>query len=79
MSRNIGSDNITYTVDGVMSYRVPEEHEDYIITEKAPMNIDIDPQLVGEELVRDSTIIKSNLRLPPPPVFSRVGVPQNYK
>ena len=42
--------------------------------------MDIDPQLLGEGANPPTkSKSRSNLRLFPPPLFSRQGVPQNYK
>ena len=57
-------------------------------TEEAPM--DIDPQLLGDGMnvppvtqsfnsTSATAAKKSNLRLFPPPLFSRQSIPQNYK
>lgn len=73
---------ITFSADSILSYRIPEEKEDYTIVEDPQgMDIDIDPQLLGSETGMSSTnpLIKSNLRLPPPPLFSRQAVPHIYK
>lgn len=45
------------------------------------VNVDpyIDPQLAGPALKATGSQIKSNLRLPPPPLFSRQVVPHLYK
>lgn len=45
------------------------------------MDIAIDPALTGgtEGTLQPSSTKKSNLRLFPPPLFSRQSVPQNYK
>lgn len=44
-----------------------------------PFVKDIDPQLTGQSSQSDGLKTKSNLRLIPPPLFSRQGIPQNYK
>ncbi|THH33805.1 hypothetical protein EUX98_g447 [Antrodiella citrinella] len=65
-------------VDGILQYTVPEEKEDYVFPrEIAPS--DIDPQLLSESQDNeDEDSMRSNLRLFPPPLFSRQSVPQNY-
>ncbi|THH32364.1 hypothetical protein EUX98_g1804 [Antrodiella citrinella] len=65
-------------IDGILQYTVPEEKEDYVLRrEIAPS--DIDPQLLSESLDNeDEDSMRSNLRLFPPPLFSRQSVPQNY-
>lgn len=69
-------------VDSILSFRIPEEKEDYTILENSTqMDIDIDPQLLDptSNPAAMASRIKSNLRLPPPPLFSRQAVPQLYK
>ena len=58
-------------VDAIRRYTIPSEREDYSfpITD---LNLD-SQHLTGEIKSR------SNLRLFPPPVFSRQGIPQNYQ
>ena len=60
---------------GILQYAIPEEKEEYVVAAKPDaMDIDIDPALatVPQEP-------RSNLRLPPPPLFSRQTIPQIYK
>ncbi|EKM59615.1 uncharacterized protein PHACADRAFT_205839 [Phanerochaete carnosa HHB-10118-sp] len=71
-------------VDSILAYRIPEEKEDYtMVEETTPMEADmdphIDPQLVGSSPKATGSGVKSNLRLPPPPLFSRQAVPHLYK
>ena len=69
-------------MDGILKYHIPPETEDYTVTETDPSAMEIDPQLLGEgEVAMSNTSAKtrSNLRLFTPPLFSRQGVPQNYK
>lgn len=69
-------------VDGILRYHIGPEKEDYTAVEADPAAMDIDPQLLGEgESAPPSGPAKtrSNLRLFTPPLFSRQGVPQNYK
>ncbi|KAI0637731.1 RNA polymerase III transcription factor IIIC subunit-domain-containing protein [Trametes polyzona] len=71
----------TMDVDGILRYHIPPEDENYTVTEADPSAMDIDPQLLGEgEAATSGTDpkIRSNLRLFPPPLFSRQCVPQNY-
>lgn len=71
----------TMAVDGILQYSIPDEKEDYMAprTAAAPP-ADIDPQLLMQPQPHETTDnMKSNLRLPPPPLFSRQSVPQNYK
>ncbi|PCH41610.1 hypothetical protein WOLCODRAFT_17227 [Wolfiporia cocos MD-104 SS10] len=64
-------------VEGIINYKIPPEMEDYLVPEDpAAMDIDIDPQLTGAPA--EGQKMKSNLRLFPPPIFSRQNVPQNY-
>ena len=60
-----------------MNYNIPEEREDYTVTHPSAMDVEIDPALIAEAQL--PTEVKSNLRLPPPPLFSRQGIPQIYK
>ncbi|KAG1715941.1 hypothetical protein ID866_1230 [Astraeus odoratus] len=63
-------------VDAIRRYKIPDEKEDYILP---PGNIppEIDPQLTeGTGQLASSS--RSNLRLFPPPLFSRQGIPQIY-
>ncbi|OCH93564.1 hypothetical protein OBBRIDRAFT_771274 [Obba rivulosa] len=63
-------------VEGILQYAIPPEKEDYVVSED-PAAMDIDPQLMGGE-PSTGPQMKSNLRLFPPPLFSRQTVPQNY-
>ena len=73
-------DNNVHTVEGICGYRFPQETEDYTIEDPSAMDVDIDPQLVGRSLPEaQHSTQRSNLRLFPPPIFSRQGIPQNYK
>ncbi|KAG7097162.1 hypothetical protein E1B28_004539 [Marasmius oreades] len=79
-------------VEGICSYRASTEKEDYIVQGEAtglpagqdfPMNVD--PQLMPEEErisaahnIISSPTLKSNLRLFPPPLFSRQTIAQGY-
>src|ERR1700691_5693918 len=63
-------------VDAIRQYSIPEEKEDYTL----PVNPVLDPQLVPDSADPQSTpAARSNLRLFPPPLFSRQGISQNYK
>lgn len=66
--------------DGILGFTVPPEREDYAIPGD-PLAMDIDPELTGRDRQSQSEDrkMKSNLRLIPPPLFSRQGIPQNYK
>ncbi|KAI0320629.1 RNA polymerase III transcription factor IIIC subunit-domain-containing protein [Amylostereum chailletii] len=64
-------------VDAVAAYRIPPEKEDYSVLEDAnAMDVDIDPELTGG--TSQGSMTRSNLRLFPPPLFTRQGIPQNY-
>ncbi|THH20126.1 hypothetical protein EW146_g1148 [Bondarzewia mesenterica] len=63
-------------VDTIRQFRIPAEKEDYVIP-KDPMAMAIDPQLT-DGATQGSSNMKSNLRLFPPPLFSRQSIPQNY-
>jgi general transcription factor 3C polypeptide 5 (transcription factor C subunit 1) len=68
------------TVEGIREYRIPQEREDYTVDDPSAMDIDIDPELVGRAHPEaQHSNQQSNLRLFPPPIFSRQGIPQNYK
>ncbi|KAF9821024.1 hypothetical protein IEO21_01001 [Rhodonia placenta] len=68
----------TMDVEGIMSFRIPPEQEDYVVPED-PSAMDIDPQLTGTDNNHQFGLkLKSNLRLFPPPLFSRQNIPQNY-
>lgn len=68
------------TVEGIRAYRLPQEMEDYTIDDPSAMDVDIDPQLVGRtQPDAQHSTQRSNLRLFPPPIFSRQGISQNYK
>lgn len=45
----------------------------------AQMDVDIDPTLQAQAGPSSGPKMKSNLRLFPPPLFSRQGIPINYK
>ncbi|KAI6105731.1 RNA polymerase III transcription factor IIIC subunit-domain-containing protein [Pisolithus sp. B1] len=59
-------------VDAVRRYTISDEKEDYSLPLGESNRVEIDPQLT------DQTLCRSNLRLFPPPLFSRQGIPQNY-
>ncbi|KAI6003794.1 RNA polymerase III transcription factor IIIC subunit-domain-containing protein [Pisolithus albus] len=59
-------------VDAIRRYSIPGEKEDYSLSLGKSIRAEIDPQLT------DQTLSRSNLRLFPPPLFSRQGIPQNY-
>ncbi|KZP24581.1 hypothetical protein FIBSPDRAFT_1042044 [Athelia psychrophila] len=66
-------------VDAIQQYRMPEATEDYTI----PADPVLDPQLVQDSTAPSAAAPqnwapRSNLRLFPPPLFSRQGIPQNY-
>ncbi|KAF9263593.1 hypothetical protein L218DRAFT_927336 [Marasmius fiardii PR-910] len=81
-------------VEGICSYKAPTEKEDYLIqveTATMPTPVDhefamnVDPRLMTEEErtaaaqnVISQPILKSNLRLFPPPLFSRQTIAQGY-
>ena len=64
------------TVESIRQYSIPEEKEDYTLS----ANPVLDPQLISESTEPQSVAnSRSNLRLFPPPLFSRQGISQNYK
>ncbi|KAG6886925.1 hypothetical protein C0992_001609 [Termitomyces sp. T32_za158] len=77
-------------VDTLLSYVIPEEKADYTIPAEGPsetttdINIDLDPELTGlstsqhQHENRATTAMRSNLRLFPPPLFSRQTISQAY-
>jgi general transcription factor 3C polypeptide 5 (transcription factor C subunit 1) len=67
-------------VEGIREYCFPQEREDYTADDSSAMDVDVDPQLVGRvHPEAQLSAQRSNLRLFPPPIFSRQGIPQNYK
>jgi general transcription factor 3C polypeptide 5 (transcription factor C subunit 1) len=68
--------NCWLEVDAIRQYTIPEEKEDYVLSSPAEGDPNIDPGLVGHGGL---SVTRSNLRLFPPPIFSRQGIPQNYK
>jgi len=66
-----------FDVDEIRRYSILEEKEDYVVPED-PSEMIIDPQLSGEAPQEEPAAMKSNLRLFPPPLFSRQNVPQHY-
>lgn len=72
-------------VEGILGYNIQEEQEDYTVMEESTdMDVDIDPRLrkpagTAGAPTNNPPKARSNLRLPPPPLFSRQGVPQLYK
>ncbi|KAI0079703.1 hypothetical protein K474DRAFT_1705387 [Panus rudis PR-1116 ss-1] len=68
-------------VEDILKFRMPEEKEDYVVPSD-PNSMDIDPKLLRTDGDTQAELappeFKSNMRLPPPPVFSRQAVPQNY-
>lgn len=66
-------------VEGIREYRFPQEREDYTTDDPSAMDVDVDPQLAGRvHPEAQLSTQRSNLRLFPPPIFSRQGIPQNY-
>lgn len=63
---------------------MPPEKGDYMIpaTESNELNMDLDPQFTpGSDNPTNSSAprMQSNLRMFPPPIFSRQAIPQGYK
>jgi general transcription factor 3C polypeptide 5 (transcription factor C subunit 1) len=70
----------SHKVEGIREYGFPQEKEDYTIDDTSAMDVDVDPPLVGRvHPEAQLSTQRSNLRLFPPPIFSRQGIPQNYK
>lgn len=63
-------------VDAIRQYTIPEEKEDYVVTSPEGDDPSIDPGLKKQG---GPSATWSNLRVFPPPIFSRQGIPQNYK
>jgi hypothetical protein len=63
-------------VDGIRNYHIPPEEENYT-AEINTENMDIDPSILNDsgDAIPKTT---STLRLFPPPLFTRQGLPQNY-
>lgn len=67
-------------VDAIKNYRIPPEKEDYEIPVDATIpDVPIDPILRLSDGPDALPRMKSNLRLFPPPLFSRQLIPQIYK
>jgi general transcription factor 3C polypeptide 5 (transcription factor C subunit 1) len=68
-------------VDGVKSFIIPPEKEDYLVgVNTVSADPSIDPELQGDGAGTSSgSTVKSNLRMFPPPLFSRQALPLNYK
>ncbi|KAG2152028.1 RNA polymerase III transcription factor IIIC subunit-domain-containing protein [Suillus cothurnatus] len=62
-------------VDAIRQYSVPEEKEDYVVPASTHPP-ELDPALAEQN--EQTFGSRSNLRLFPPPLFSRQNVPQNY-
>ncbi|KIO12791.1 hypothetical protein M404DRAFT_124008 [Pisolithus tinctorius Marx 270] len=62
-------------VDAIRRYTIPDEKEAYSLSPGGSIHPGLYPQLT-EEI--DQTLSRSNLRLFPPSLFSRQGIPQNY-
>lgn len=65
-------------MEDILKYKLPEEQEDYV-SPGDPSAMDIDPQLRGDHEAPSNDKLRSNLRLPPPPLFSRQEIPQIYR
>ncbi|KIY72961.1 hypothetical protein CYLTODRAFT_366742 [Cylindrobasidium torrendii FP15055 ss-10] len=73
-------------VESICKYTIPPEKYDFTIPvepqQQSRMDIDIDPALLPEAPTSQTTseqpTVKSNLRLFPPPIFSRQHIPQHY-
>jgi hypothetical protein len=57
------------TVEAIRTYRIPDEKEDYVVPLDSSLS---DPS-------QSNDVTRSNLRLFPPPLFSRQGISQVYK
>ncbi|OJA20879.1 hypothetical protein AZE42_00865 [Rhizopogon vesiculosus] len=63
-------------VDAIQQFSFSEETEDYVVAASTHPP-ELDPALAEQS--EQSSETRSNLRLFPPPLFSRQNVPQNYK
>ena len=83
---------LVIAVEALRAYTIPEEKADYLVPQtvvsEADMDVDIDcnidPQLIdspGRQPPPETQNppLMSNLRLFPPPLFSRQTIPQAYK
>ncbi|KAG6833759.1 hypothetical protein H0H87_001191 [Tephrocybe sp. NHM501043] len=76
-------------VDALESYVIPDEKADYTVPFESSfgtdmdVDVNLDPQLTGvpelEQPENTAPAVRSNLRLFPPPLFSRQTIPQAYK
>jgi general transcription factor 3C polypeptide 5 (transcription factor C subunit 1) len=64
------------SAQAVKDFRFGPEKEDYSVLDQV-----VDPSLMqdGEDIVMQEPKYRSNLRLFPPPIFSRQGIPHVYK
>ena len=69
---------IYMTAQAIKDFKFGPEKEDYSVMDQS---IPLDPSLihVDEDTVMQKLKYRSNLRMMPPPVFSRQGIPQMYK
>ncbi|KAG6837927.1 hypothetical protein H0H93_008321 [Arthromyces matolae] len=71
-------------VDALQSYVIPEEKADYTVPNEENVHVNLDPELTGIPVPQNATenesclSVRSNLRLFPPPLFSRQNIPQAY-
>ncbi|KAF7331916.1 hypothetical protein MKEN_00071900 [Mycena kentingensis (nom. inval.)] len=77
----VAMDNLD--VDAIRSYTIPPEKADYMVpaTQDTSLDTNIDPALTGvpQPEPNPEQPMRSNLRLFPPPLFSRQGFPQSYQ
>jgi hypothetical protein len=76
-------------VEAIRSYTIPPETADYMVPAPGPssqggdVDMNLDPELMGmpqpENTLAPNQQMRSNLRLFPPPLFSRQTLPQHYK
>ncbi|KAJ7283802.1 RNA polymerase III transcription factor IIIC subunit-domain-containing protein [Mycena rebaudengoi] len=75
-------------VEAIRSYTIPPETADYMVPAPGPssqggdVDMNLDPELMGmpqpENTLAPNQQMRSNLRLFPPPLFSRQTLPQHY-
>lgn len=76
MSQSVDAQTSHSEVDAIRQYSIPEEKEDYVVS-ASNHPPELDPALAEQS--EQISGLRSNLRLFPPPLFSRQNVPQNYK
>jgi hypothetical protein len=76
VSQSVDAQTSHSKVDAIRQYSILEEKEDYLVSTSVHPP-ELDPALAEQS--EQTSESRSNLRLFPPPLFSRQNVPQNYK